>query len=476
MCIIPDIIMNILLIFPSQSGKERYGKLARSGTYLPPLGLAYLAAMLENAHQVRILDGSVMPVTPEALRSELRRFKPNIVGLSVNTPAIYRALEICGIVKQASPDSLTVLGGPHPSALPEEVLRHDSVDIVVHGEGEHSFQELVSLLDQGQDLAACKGIGFKKHGAMLINAPRERITELDALPLPARHLLPMDRYRPSVLHYKRLPAFSVMCSRGCPHRCTFCACSKVFRRKVTWRSPENVIEEIRHLKDRYNAREILIWDDNFGMSREWAVKFCALMKPLGLTWSAWMRVDSADPDLLKRMRDSGCWHASYGVESGNQRVLDSIKKGFTLDQVRAAFRITHDAGMEARGTFIFGLPNDTWETMMETIELAIELKADYAQFQLMTPYPGTEFWDTAAQYGKFDTGDLSKYTIWFPVFIPNGLTKEDLVKAHRLAYRKFYFRPGYIMDRIASVRSWEDVKRNVRGVLSLGEYLSDRGN
>lgn len=461
--------MNILLISPAQSGKERYGRLARSGTYLPPLGLAYLASVLETDHRVRILDGTVETVTPEVMLNEIRAFKPGIVGMTVITPTVARALDLCQAIKDLSREIITVLGGPHPTALPEDVLRHDAVDIVVIGEGEDSMKELAARVEAGGDLAACHGIGYKRNSMPVINQPRARITDLDALPLPARHLLPMHLYRPSVLHYRELPAYSVMCSRGCPYRCTFCSCSKVFKGRVTWRSPENVVAEIRHLMEQYNAREILLWDDNFGLSRQWTMSFCELMKPLGLSWSAWMRVDTVDREVLHRMSESGCWHISYGVESGNQKVLDTIRKDFTTDHVRAAFRMTQEAGMEARGTFIFGLPNDTWETMMETIDFAIEIKADYAQFQLLTPYPGTELWDTAAQFGDFDTHDLSKYTIWFPVFIPRGLTRADLLKAHRLAHRKFYFRAGYIIRRLKALRSWEDVKRNGRGLLSLLE-------
>lgn len=464
--------MKILLITPPQSGEERYNSLAGSGTYLPPLGLAYLAAILEeDRHQVQILDGSVLPLAPEDIKKELRSFNPELVGLSVITPTAYRAFELCAVIKQMNPATVTVLGGPHPSALPRETLQHADVDIVVVGEGENTIRELARLLEQGSDVSSCAGIGHKKEGKLLFTTPRERITDLDGLPLPARHLLPMERYRPSVLHYKRMPALSIMCSRGCPYRCTFCSCAKVFRGKVTWRSPENIIEEIRLLIARYGAREVLIWDDNFGLSRPWVMRFCELLKPLNVIWSAWMRVDRVDREILNSMADSGCWHISYGVESGNQRVLDTIKKGFTLEQVKAAFRMTHDAGMEARGTFMLGLPNDTWESMMQTIDLAIEIDADYAQFQFLTPYPGTELWEMSPMYGTLDTPDLSKYTIWFPVFIPHGLTKEKLVQAHRLAHRKFYFRPRYIFKKLLQLRTWEDVKRNYRGALSVIELL-----
>jgi radical SAM superfamily enzyme YgiQ (UPF0313 family) len=152
-------------------------------------------------------------------------------------------------------------------------------------------------------------------------------------------------------------------------------------------------------------------------------------------------------------------------------VLDTIKKGFQIEQIKNAFRWTHEAGMEARGTFILGLPNDTWETMMETINIAIEIDADYAQFQLLTPYPGTELWDTLSAHGELSINDLSKYTIWFPVFIAKGLTKEKLLEAQSLAYKKYYMRPRYILQRLSRIKSFQDVRRNIIGLLSLLNYF-----
>ncbi|OIN98372.1 hypothetical protein AUJ67_08715 [Candidatus Desantisbacteria bacterium CG1_02_49_89] len=465
--------MKIMLVFPPILGEERYGKLAGAGSYLPPLGLLYLAAVVRDKHEVKIIDGGVLDITVDDVVEEVRRWKPGMVGVTAFTPTVYRASAICKAVKEFDKGIITVMGGPHPSALPEESMKDASVDVVVVGEGERILKELVEALEKGGDLSAVRGILYRKDGKVVSNPLQERIPQLDELPFPARDMVDMGVYRPSVLHYKNFPAFSVMCGRGCPHRCTFCSCAKVFRGRVTMRSPENVIGEIKFLIDKYGAREIMVWDDTFGIFKDWTVKFCDMIKPLNVTWSAWMRADLADPDILKKMAGSGCWHISYGVESGNQKVLDTIKKGFTVEQVRKAFKWTHEAGMEARGTFILGLPNETWDTMMDTINIAIEIKADYAQFQLLTPYPGTELWDTINQYGEFTTNDLSKYTIWFPVFVPKGLTKERLEQAHKLAYRKFYFRAGYIWQNLSKIRSWDDIKRDFIGLSALFKFNRD---
>ena len=466
--------MKILLVFPPMLGEERYGGLTKVGSYLPPLGLLYLASALENKHHIKIIDGTIENITVEDIGKEVETWHPDVVGVCTYTPTLYRAMATLDLVKRINPAILTVLGGPHATACPQDSMKNPNVDVCVVGEGEKTFSELLDVYEKDRNIDALhsvRGILFRKNSEILANPPRERITNLDELPFPARHLIDITRYRPSVLHYKRSPAFPIVCGRGCPFRCTFCSCSKVFKGRVTIRTPENVLEEVKQVMEKYGAKEIMFWDDTFGLYENWTYKLCELIKPLKITWSCWMRVTTVNPEILKKMAESGCWHISYGVESGNQKVLDTIKKHCTLDQIKNAFTWTHNTGMEARGTYILGLPNDTWESMMDTINIAIETKADYAQFQLLTPYPGTELWETATQYGEFAIKDFSKYTIWFPVFVPKGLTQEQLVKAHRFSYRKFYFRPAYIWQRIKSINSWLDVKRYFMGVQGLVEYF-----
>ncbi|MGE5663846.1 MAG: B12-binding domain-containing radical SAM protein [Deltaproteobacteria bacterium] len=457
---------------PTMLPEERYGGFASVGSFLPPLGLLYLAAAVGDRCVVRILDGSVRPMTTDDVVSEVREFRPHVVGITVMTPTLTRALSLCRAIKKHDPEVTTVLGGPHPSALPEETAAAPGVDFVVVGEGERTFPELLDALGDAAPIDSVDGLCFFREGKIVRTRARKRIRDLDAVPFPARHLLDHTLYKPSAAHYRSKPAFSVMCGRGCPYRCTFCSCSKVFRDGVTVRSPEGVAEEIRHLVARYGAREILLWDDTFGLSREWTLRFCELVRPLGISWSAWMRCDLADRERLNAMARSGCWHVSYGVESGNQGILDGIRKDQTLDQVRRAFALTREAGMEARGTFILGLPGENRDTLRETVDFAIEIKADYAQFQFLTPYPGTELWESVPDHGRFLTGDLSKYTIWFPVYVPKGLTREDLETALRTAYRRFYLSPSYLLRRLARIRTLEDLERNLSGLKALCGLLA----
>ncbi len=468
--------MKVLLLFPPMLGEERYGKFAKGGSYLPPLGLAYIAAVLEKeGHTVEILDGSVGQITTDELAGEIRKRKPRFVGISAQTPTYYRAIKCAEIIKQVDPTIVVAFGGPHPTALPAETVREKCVDFVIVGEGEYTTRDIVNELEVNGDATKVRGAWHKsKNGEPKWGGNRERITNLDELPFPARHLLDWKSYKASSMHYKHTPAFSMMCGRGCYYGCTFCDCSKVFGRQVAVRSPESVAAEVAHLVENYGAREVMFWDDTFCRKRDWVIKTCELINPFNITWSVWSRVNTVDVELLKTMADAGCWNISFGIEAGTQKVLDTIKKGITLEQARNAVKWCHEAGIEARTTWILGLPGDTWESMMKTVDFSIEIDADYAQFQLLTVYPNTELWSTWKKYGKLLTQDWSKYTIWHPVFVPDGLTEEELKRATGIAYKRFYIRPSYWLSRIAKIRDFTDVKRYLTGGEALLNFFGNK--
>jgi radical SAM superfamily enzyme YgiQ (UPF0313 family) len=243
-----------------------------------------------------------------------------------------------------------------------------------------------------------------------MNGPRPLIQNLDALPFPARDLLPMDKYIPLPNQYKRKPVANLMALRGCPYQCTFCSANAVFGCSLRMRSAQRVYDEIKQLVDTYGIREISFWDDTLTVNKKWLHELCDLIisNHLDITWSCYARVNTVDLDLLKKMKKAGCWNIFYGIESGNQELLDRIKKGITLDQIRNAVKLTKKAGIEVRGSFMIALPGETPEMAHKTIDFAIELDPDYAQFSITTPYPGTELFEQAKQYGEL-SGDFSKF-------------------------------------------------------------------
>ena len=460
--------MNILLIFPSMTLEERYGRKVKdvSGV-LPPLGLAYLAAVLEKrGHKVKIIDGPAMSLTLEELAWETEKANPDIVGISAITPIVHRAYQAATEIKRTLPKTPIVLGGPHPSLFPKEtLLENPSVDMVCVGEGEYTMLELVEALENGSDLDRIQGIAFRDGKKIIQNPVRGFIENLDVLPFPARHLLPMDKYRPLPNQYRRLPVVHLMASRGCPFTCTYCS-KAIFGRNTRIRSPNNVIAEIKHVRDKYKAREIHFKDDTFTLQNTWVKKLCHLFNEEvpDLLWACFTRVDMVNKELLKTMHEAGCHRIGYGIESSNQELLDTIKKGITLDQIRNAVRWTKEAGIELGLSFMLALPGETPEKAHDTIKFAKELDPDYAQFCITTPYPGTELYNQAKKYGTL-IHDFPSYTIWNPVFIPHGYKDEDeILEMQRKAFKSFYYRPSYILKRILKISSIQDIKRNVEGL------------
>jgi len=459
--------MKVLLVFPPITLKERYGReIEDVGGILPPLGLAYLAAVLEE-HKcaVEILDAPALSLKVEQLPHEVSKRNPDLIGISAITPFFHRTLEAVEMIRNVCPDATTVLGGPHASLFPEQTLADNpSVDIVCVGEGEYTLLDLVQTIEGGGDLRQVKGIVFREKGQIVRNLPREPIENLDDLPLPARHLLPMTLYKPLPNQYRRLPVVHLMASRGCPFGCTYCS-NAVFGRSTRTRSPGNVVDEIKSVMRDFNGKEIQFWDDTFTLKRSWAMELCQLLmkENLGVLWTCETRVDRVDKEILELMARAGCWKIGYGVESGDQELLDLVKKGITLDQVRQAVKLTKNSGIEVGLSFMLALPGETPGKARQTIEFAKELDPDYAQFTITTPYPGTELYDQAKEYGTL-IQDFSSYTIWNPVFVPRGYQDRDEVsEMQREAFKAFYYRPSYIIKRLLKIRSIGDLRRNIEG-------------
>ncbi|MDP3728026.1 MAG: radical SAM protein, partial [bacterium] len=290
------------------------------------------------------------------------------------------------------------------------------------------------------------------------------VRDLNTFPLPARHLLDMKKYNSLPNNYRVSEnVFQMMTPRGCPYTCTFCASANG---KYRQRSVENVIKEIKHLKEKYNVQEIAFWDDIFTMNKQWVLDFCNELEKENITiaWSCESRLDLINEEIVNAMAKAGCWNMFFGIESGNQEMLDNIKKKTTLEMIRKGVVMVKKSGIEVRGSFILGLPGETPEQGRKTIDFAIELDPDYAQFSIATPFPGTELWNTADKWGTLDK-NFKDYHIFAPVFVVKGYPNaKELQKMQRLAFRKFYLRPGYILKRVSKMRNIRDIKRNLKGL------------
>jgi radical SAM superfamily enzyme YgiQ (UPF0313 family) len=375
----------------------------------PPLGLAFLAGALEAAGcRVRILDLVVEAYHPERLQQLLDEFQPRLVGATAVTMTFDHAVGVLADIKALAPEVPTVIGGPHVTFWAEETLgRYPAVDIVAQGEGETTIVRLARALADEGDWSRVPGIVFRRGEALIDNGWPVLQADLDALPPPARHLLPLGRYR--ALH---MP-ISMTTSRGCPHGCIFCVGRKMVGARVRYRDPARVVDELADIAG-YGFHQVNLADDLFTASAGHCLAVCdeILRRGLQVRWTSFARVDTVSVALLKKMRQAGCQAVSFGIESGDPGILKTIRKGITLAQVEAAVAMCHEAGLMPHGSFILGLPGETPETIERTLAFGKRLETmgvSYG-FHLLAPFPGTRVRERAAAYGlKILTDDWRQY-------------------------------------------------------------------
>lgn len=429
---------------------------------VPPLGLAYIAAALEqDGHRVSILDALALNLTRADTAAAIARASPHIVGITTMTPTVRGALEAAALAKDHG--ATVILGGPQLAAYPLETVSHRAVDFGVVGEGEEVMRQLALRLQEGQPMQDIPGLVYKENGQVRANSPAI-VPDVDALPWPAFHLLPMERYS-SVLGVGRIA--TMISSRGCPFRCGFCF-KHPSDRKLRWRSPKKVVDEMECLVSEYGVQEIMFYDDVFTVKRGHAWSICEeiLSRNLRVAWETPTRVDRVDLELLRLMRRAGCVRIRYGIESGDNNILDVMKKRISLQEVRDAIRWTREAGIEAFGYFIIGYAGETPQSMARTIAFAKELGLDAAMFDVAVPYPHTDLYQQAQKLGIVSGDYWAEYTLGLredklPFFVPDA---EQWVKK---AYREFYFRPQIVVRRLRQTRSWEALRNGLKAAKAL---------
>jgi anaerobic magnesium-protoporphyrin IX monomethyl ester cyclase len=408
------------------------------GVSSPPVGLAYLASALGSEHEVKILDANVLGYGMDDVRRALKDFYPDVVGITSVTPSIPQAYHVARIAKEVRGDCKVLVGGPHATFLPRKTLEECSfIDVVVRGEGEETIRELVDAFENG-GVENVRGVTFRRGDEIVSSQARPCVKDIDAIPLPSWHLLPMDKYR---FYGERYAA--MLSSRGCPFGCSFCASSRLFGGFWRGRSPENVLEEIKMLHEGYGIRNIEFVDDTFTLDQKRAERICEeiVREGLDISWGASSRVDTLSRRLVEKMKRAGCWILFLGIESGCQKILDVIGKKITVEQARKAVKIVKGAGMKVLGSFIIGFPEDDEESVKQTINFAKSLDLDYAEFSILTPYPGTPVFEDAVSNNLLVTWDWSKYTGLEPVMKVKGLNGRRVKTLLQEAYLNFYLTP-----------------------------------
>jgi radical SAM superfamily enzyme YgiQ (UPF0313 family) len=466
------------LLYPPISKTERYSsKLGSAGGEQIPLGIYYLGSYLrENGYEVRVVDGEAENLTTENVLEMIKEFSPGFVGISSTTVAFHRSTEMADEIKKNFSDIKIVLGGAHVSSNTEHAMSFGNFDYGVTGEGELTLLELLDALNNGNDLTDIKGIVYRDNNKLVINPPREYIKDLDILPFPAYDLIKnIKLYTPPPTNYKRLPVVNVITSRGCPSGCTFCD-KNVFGDRYRVRSAENIFQEIKYLHEKYNLKEIAFVDDTFLINKKRIYKLFELLNNAGISfyWTCLGRINDVNYDYLKFLKSNGCWHISFGIESGDEEILKRIKKNISLEKVRRVTNWCKELKIKTKGFFIIGHPGETAESIEKTISFGCSLKIDDAVITINTPIPGSPQYAEVDKYGTLDETDWSQFNCWRPVFVPYGLTEEILVKKHKEFYRKFYFRPKQLLRYFLSFFSTGGFKR-FKSVLIASLYLLQRG-
>ncbi|MHA1271124.1 MAG: B12-binding domain-containing radical SAM protein [Candidatus Helarchaeota archaeon] len=445
--------MKVLLINPS-GYESKYKKHKLINYTAIPLGLAYIAAVLEKAgHKPIVLDAAVHQMSRKSVAYFIKKSKPDAVALSAFTPSFNYAADHAKIVKEVYPDIPVIMGGYHVTFLPEQSLNFaTSVDYVIRGEGDYTTTNLINALDKNEpNIKDVHGISYRENGSIKHTPNASLIKNLDEIPFPARHLFPNEHY-----HFfgSSLKGTSMVSSRGCNRKCSFCCITQFYNHHWRIRSPINVIKEMIHVHEKYKSVIIGFMDDCFALNKKRLMDLCQMMRKYGIKdnicWGSALRVDTLNFEILNQMRKAGCAMLFFGVESGNQEVLDNVQKGTTVKMIEDAFKWSKRLGIDTIASLALGLPGDTFDSCLKTIEwVKNKLKPTFVVWAAATPYPGTPFYEECLQKGwlKDVPQDWSSFTMIDPVLDLTNMTKEDVKNLIKYAYKSMHLNIFYLINR-----------------------------
>jgi anaerobic magnesium-protoporphyrin IX monomethyl ester cyclase len=468
----------VVLVNPFITSRERYGKdIGDIGGHQMPLGIFSLAAYL-RAHglEVAVIDAEARQLPHEAVADMIERSGARAVGITSTTVGFRNAGTLASLLRRRLKNTLLIIGGPHMTAMPVKTMETGLFDYGIVKEGEIPLLKLCAFLLKGEgSLGEVPNLVWREGREIRSNPADCMIARLDDLPPPARDLCPdLSVYKPPVGAFRRKPVASVITSRGCPYRCIFCD-NNTFGRKVRFFSADYVAAEIRALLRDFGVREIAFLDDTFVLDKARLREIFGVLRRerIAFPWTCMTRVNNLDYETLKFMRDSGCWQIRIGIESGNQQVLDFIKKGITLGQVRNVAGWCASLGIRTTGFFMVGHHVDTRETIDETIRFALALPLSDVVVTVNTPIPGTESYEKAREYGDYREDDWTSLNYWTPVFVPKGLTRELLLEKQAEFYRRFYGRPRVVLGQLGKIRDLRSLGMLLRSSLQGYRFTRD---
>jgi len=456
--------LDLLLIYPPWAVLNKRGVLQNA---LPPLGILSIAShCLKEGFSVEVLDVHANRLTEEDVIAALKEKQPRVVGISVLTNMVIPAHHIARLCKQVVPNCTVVAGGVHAEATPETMLKNSSFDLVGRGDGEDLMVEIL----QGKPYEDISGLSYRKGNRVINNRPRKVNKELDDYPMPAYHLVDFSKYFPALGSYHRYPAINMLMTRGCPGKCTFCNSAFTTLRS---RSAKSMVEQIKMLREEYGIRQIQFYDDTFTVAKKRVLEFCELLikDKVDITWTAYIRADCFSEKMAEAMKKAGCHQVLIGVESGDDRILKSIRKPIDKKRYKKTVDIAHQYGLEVRGSFIIGSPEEDKESMQATLDFAKYLDVDLFQLNIMTPYPGTQIFQRAERDGLLLHQNWNEYGQGEVLLKNKNLTAEQIYQFEKYAFKSFYLRPKQLLRQLRRITSFRQIRD-----LFLGFYTMIRGN
>lgn len=452
---------------------------SKADELIPPFGLGYLATALRKNHNVQILDGIKENMIPENFKEFLRENKFDVIGIQLFTFHINAVKEYIRVIKKVIPETKIILGGPHPSCDPNNIFYYfPDANFAFRGEAEIGLAKLVDLLSENenikeQDLKEIPGLIFRDKENKTIVNNQIFMEDLDALGYPSWDLLKPDTYplAPHGAFFKNYPIAPIIITRGCPFNCTFCAGRLVSGRKIRRRSVGSVIQEIKELYHKYGIREIHIEDDNFTFYRDLVMEFCEELKKnnLNISWVCpnGVRLDTLDKELLLKMKGTGLYSLSVGVESGSDRVLAHMQKSLNTEKIKEKVALIRENGLEVIGFFVIGYPTETRNDILDTIKFAKKLDLKRANFTIFKPFPGTPMTDKLIADNELPEiqENWEKYILADAVYAPNGFTTKELKNLRRRAFLSFYLRPKILFKMMREIKNFKHFKIVMKRIL-----------
>lgn len=430
-----------------------------------PVSLAISAALLrKEGMKVKLSDCIVEEINFPRLKELTSSFWLDLAVINTATPSIVSDLSTVEHLKSVVPDLKTAVIGIHGSALPENCFEiAPQLDFVIRGEPEYTIRDLAFAIQNKGDYSEVEGISYRKKREIIHNRERKPIEDLDELPFPAWDLIDRNRYR---MPFTGRRFLLVATARGCPHRCTFCADRTYYGNRLRTRSPQKVVDELEFNKREYEIDEFLFWSESFTINRNFATSVAQeiIERNLKIRWVCNSRVDDVDKEMLKKFKEAGCWMIGYGVESGNQRVLDSVKKGTTIQQTINAVNLAKAAGLEVTAHCMVGFPEDTKETIRETIKFVKGLNIDFVQFYCAVPFPGSELFEKAKKNKWINNNNWRRFEQNYSVLDTENLKAEEIMALRREAYHQFYLRPKIIFETLKRIKSPKYLKNFIHMV------------